>query len=146
MVFRSNKVRIWTTFALTTAISLCLLVGCGAKLTPEQEEVVELICENRDLWGASIFDSGRYNPINTIYISEQDGRPVLTVAYVFETNWHTRGYIGRAYDAESFEQVSAEKTIGALIARGITVDLETMSDKELNVCVEQSYLTYLNAK
>lgn len=146
MISRANKVRIWTTFAFTTAISLCLLAGCGTKLTQEQEEVVELICENRDLWGGSIFDSGRYNPINTIYISEWDGKPVLTVAYVFETIWHTQGYLGKAYDVESFEQVSAEKTIGALIARGVTIDLETMSDEELKACAEQSYLDYLNAK
>lgn len=146
MICRSNKVRIWATFAFTTAIFLCLLAGCGIKLTQEQEEAVKSICENKDLWGSDIFDSGQYNPINTIYISEQDGKPVLTVAYVFETIWHGKGYLGKAYDVESFEQVSAEKTIGALIARGITVDLKTMSDEELKACAEQSYLDYLSAK
>lgn len=138
-----------------TLIVGLLFCGCGVaeksvELTEEQEAKVEIICQNIDKWGESYYDSGQYWPMNHIYISEtEDGTTLMTVGYLGEPKGS--GMVSRIYLGVRCYVIDEEVKFGAggyqsleLVANGVEIDLENMSDDDIREAIEQSYLRYVN--
>lgn len=133
---------------LCVALMLLLLSGCSAEarvqLTEEQENRVDMIVQHRDEW-ETYREVVRTYYINRLYISEEEGNTILTVAYVVKEDSMMQYFVGlTGYTVTDEDFIASGDYDMAWMANAEYVDMETMSDEELREVVRQSYIGYLS--
>lgn len=133
---------------LCVTLMLLLLSGCSVKarvqLTEEQENRVDMIVQHRDEW-ETYREVVRTYYINRLYISEEEGNTVLTVAYVVKEDSMMQYFVGlTGYTVTDEDFIASGDYDMAWMANAERVDMETISDEELREVVRQSYIDFLS--
>ena len=140
---------------LCLAFVLGVSVGCSpegkksrVELTQQQREQVQTLVQHREEW-AETSESVSVYPVNRIHVSElEDGITFLTVAYVTEgsdTKDDITYFAGvRGFGASGDVFVGVESYHEDWMAGCVRVDLDKLSDQELQDVLEQSYIDFLS--
>ena len=135
---------------LCVTLMIVLLSSCSIKakiqLTEEQENRVDMIVQHRNEWETYREGISTYY-INRLYISEEKGNTVLTVAYVVKEDSMMQYFVGlTGYTVTDEDFIASGNYDMAWMASAETVDMETISDEELREVIRQLYISYLSNK
>lgn len=143
------------------ALLLCLVIvlvafaGCSSEakkprveLTEQQRTQIETLVRHREEWKETSASVSVY-PVNCVHVSElEDGITFLTVAYVTDGSDTTDDmtyFVGvRGYGVSGDVFVGTESYHEDWLADHVSVDLDKLSDQELQDVLEQSYIDFLS--
>lgn len=140
---------------LCLAIVVAVFSGCTSEgkkkrvvLTEQQRTQIKTLVMHREEWKETSAEVSVY-PVNAIHVSEiKDGVTFLTVAYVMDGTGASSGttiFVGvKGFAASGDVFVGTERYHEDWLANYVSVDLDSLSDQELEKVLEQSYIDYLS--
>lgn len=121
--------------------------GKTKELTSAQSDAIQRVIENKDSWK----NNSGYGVTNWIYFWESERHIYYLCGYQKEANYGGLNFSMKCYQADTDKLRRIEldlerdkEQITQWAECGVEIDLETMSDSELESSLTQAYLKFLN--
>ncbi|MBR3083227.1 MAG: hypothetical protein IKH03_01455 [Oscillospiraceae bacterium] len=125
------------------------------ELTSAQMDAIQQIIENKGTWKLSFYKNFYglvdYDLTNWVYFWESDSSIYFLVGINKESNFGGRSVIMQCFRVATDKlrriEIDSERDkeqLAQWFECGVEIDLQTMSDSELESCLTQAYLKFLN--